>query len=250
MSDDQPAPAEPNLEAVFSHYRQVSLWNLPGSPFRFLRPLGLAGTAVSQSYGYGTMTVTPSPDAAEVAAQVEPPVVLSGNSFPELLLGSEIVVLGDKAAEGFLIERVGISFGAVFKQLISDPNFLLRFNPRQLEEIIAAAYDREGCEVVLTPRSADGGRDVIATYKGFGTIRILDQVKRYDPKNRVPADDVRALFGVLCRDPAASKGVVTTTSSFAPGVATEFATAMPSRLELREGNDIKQWIERLAKKES
>jgi hypothetical protein len=32
-------------------------------------------------------------------------------------------------------------------------------------------------EVILTPRSGDHGRDVIATKKALGTIRVIDQVK-------------------------------------------------------------------------
>jgi len=93
--------------------------------------------------------------------------------------------------------------------------------PRQFEELIAGAYEEEDCdEVILTPRSGDRGRDVIATSRLFGTVRILDQVKLY--RRVVEADDVRALHGVLGLDQGASKGVITTTSAFAPGVYDEF----------------------------
>ena len=50
------------------------------------------------------------------------------------------------------------------------------------EELIAAAFDRSGYdEVILTPRSGDHGRDVIAIKKGIGTVRIIDSVKAYKP---------------------------------------------------------------------
>ncbi|MBI2360629.1 MAG: restriction endonuclease [Deltaproteobacteria bacterium] len=67
---------------------------------------------------------------------------------------------------------------------------------RKLEEIIAGAYEREGWpEVVLTPRSGDRGRNVIATKPGIGSIRIIDQVKAYAPDHPVTADEVRAVLG-------------------------------------------------------
>ena len=61
---------------------------------------------------------------------------------------------------------------------------------------------------VITPRSGDYGRDVIATKRGIGRVRVIDQVKAYRPGNLVTANDVRALAGVLHCD-GASKGFLT-----------------------------------------
>lgn len=49
------------------------------------------------------------------------------------------------------------------------------------------------------------------------------------------------------RDNAASKGFVTTTSEFAPGVAEEFKAYMPTRLELRDRKALFELISKLAK---
>ena len=125
--------------------------------------------------------------------------------------------------------------------LASHRNAIRHLSPRQLEELIAASYEEEGFdEVVLTPRSGDRGRDVIAVRHGFCTVRIIDQVKHYSPDHRVPANDVRALVGVLLSDERATKGFVTTTSSFAPGVATDpfIAKHVPFRLELVDGKHL------------
>src|SRR4029450_11755683 len=114
--------------------------------------------------------------------------------------------------------------------------FLHQLNWRKVEELIAGAYVREGWpEVVLTPRSADGGRDVIASKPGIGAIRFYDQVKAYAPRLRVPANDVRALVGVLNIHPNVSKAVITTTAAFAPGIHEEMKDLIPYRLELRDG---------------
>src|SRR6266446_3923140 len=104
-------------------------------------------------------------------------------------------------------------------------------------------------EVILTPRSGDRGRDVIAIKRGVGCIRIIDSVKAYKPSHLVRHDDVRALAGVLHGDLKASKGIVTTTSDFAPGIATDpyLAPLMPFRLELMNGERLKKWLSDLSK---
>src|ERR1017187_8877794 len=116
--------------------------------------------------------------------------------------------------------------------------------------MIAAAFDEAGYdEVILTPRSGDFGRDVIAVRKGVGCVRIIDSVKAYSPGHLVTHDDVRALAGVLYGDPKATKGIVTTTSDFAPKIATDpyISPLMPYRLELMNGVKLKEWLATLAK---
>ena len=116
-----------------------------------------------------------------------------------------------------------------------------------VEEFLAGAYERDGYEVVITPRSSDKGRDVIATKSGFGSIRILDQAKAYSPGKSVTQDDVRAMLGVLATDSNASKGVITTTSDFQPGILSgdDFKRFMPYRLELKNGQQLRDWLKQL-----
>jgi restriction system protein len=158
--------------------------------------------------------------------------------------------------DGVVIEAVGPAFFEILKQLERDPGFLYSFskNARMFEELIAGAYERDGWgEVILTPRSGDKGRDVIAATKpNFGSIRIVDQVKAYSPNHRVTAKDVDALLGVLLREPNVSKGIVTTTSLFAPGIAKDenIKRLIPYRLELRDGKRLLDWLKTLYKSKS
>jgi restriction system protein len=166
---------------------------------------------------------------------------------PSLILQA-VVESRAKTAEGDLIIALAPAWLAIVGEIQKDPSIVFKIGWRKWEEIIAAAYERDGYEVVLTPRSGDGGRDVIATSKGRGTVRILDQVKAHGPRHLVSANDVRALLGVLHADQKASKGVVTTTSDFAPGINTDpsIQPFMPTRLELVNGEKLQTRLAEIA----
>lgn len=169
------------------------------------------------------------------------------NGGPELLLQAEIVYQGIRTGEGDIIKAVAIPWLEIVDHIQRDAEFLKYFsqNPRKFEEFIAATYDRAGWdEVTLTPAKGDGGRDVIAVKNGWGSVRFLEQVKAYSPGHLVTHNDVRALTGTLMMDHNASKGLVTTTSDFAPGVMKdgEFAPLMPHRLELKNGEALVRWL--------
>lgn len=125
-----------------------------------------------------------------------------------------------------------------------DTNVLYQLEWRKWEEIIAGAYKQQGFDVVLTPRRNDKGRDIIATSKGFGCIRYVDQVKAFSPGNLVTADDVRAMIGVLTIEGNVSKGIITTTSEFAPGILADadIKRLVPYRLELRAKDALVDWL--------
>jgi restriction system protein len=124
-----------------------------------------------------------------------------------------------------------------------NPEEMYAIPPHTWEEIIAAAYERAGFDrVTLTPRSGDFGRDVIAEKSGWGAVRFIDQVKAYKPGHLVTAEEVRALGFVLNSDQGANKGVVTTTSSFAPRIREDkyIQPYLPTRLELIDGSELLQ----------
>jgi restriction system protein len=172
-------------------------------------------------------------------------IQVSKRSLPEFLLQS-IVLPGRQCPEGSLITAVAPAWKKIIGLLERDPELVFTIDARKWEEIIAAAYDEAGFdEVILTPRSGDLGRDVIAVKHGHFSVRFIEQVKAYGPGHRVPANDVRALLGVLQADQKTSKGIVTTTSEFAPKIAADpfIAPFVPNRLELVDG---KQLIKKLA----
>jgi HJR/Mrr/RecB family endonuclease len=114
----------------------------------------------------------------------------------EVVIQSALIGFTGPNAQFQIVRSVGIPWIEIIRGLQQDSTFLHSIKPRRLEELIAEAYIREGYkDVTLTPFSADRGRDVIvsATFPGVGTIKIVDQVKRYKQGNKVTADEVRAL---------------------------------------------------------
>jgi restriction system protein len=161
------------------------------------------------------------------------------------VLMQSVLVPGPKIEEGKLIEAVALPWFDIIELLRRDPKTAFQIPPEKWEEIVAGSYHRAGFdEVILTPRSGDFGRDVIAIKRGLGTIRVIDQVKAYGPNHLVTAEEVRALLGVLQAD-GASKGFLTTTSGFAPRLRRDILLTpwIGPRLELIDG---KQLINRLS----
>lgn len=167
--------------------------------------------------------------------------------YPEIVLGSSILILADPSRMGQLVEAVAIAWDRLLDAMTRDPEFLTKMHWRKLEELVAAAYHRQGWTVTLTPRSGDGGVDVIAERSDVGSFRVFDQVKKYAPNHVVTREEVDAMFGLICRKPNVSKGVITTTSTFAPGVFTEptIVEHIPNRLELRDGKQLAQLLQKV-----
>lgn len=169
---------------------------------------------------------------------------------PAVLLSVVITQTIGQVSDGDVILAVGPPWLAILDEIERDPNFLFHFarQPRRFEEFIAAAYERAGFdEVILTPQRGDHGRDLIATRRGALSIRVLDQTKAYSPQNLVTHDDVRAMLGVLTAESNASKGVITTTSKFQPGIRgnEKLKPFLPFRLELRDGEELIGWLKGL-----
>ena len=187
------------------------------------------------------------PDIARVLREAAPTtsITLSSLITPE----RGLLVPQKKVAEGSLIQSTTAIWVEIARHLSKDWSMATRLSSTQWEEMIAGAFKEAGYDdVVLTPRSADGGRDVIAVKHGIGSIKVIGSVKAYKPGHLVTHDDVRALLGVLSAEPDASKGIVATTSGFAPRIkeSPQFKPFMPTRLELIDGQQLQDWLRALS----
>jgi|SRR5580704_3526290 restriction system protein len=166
---------------------------------------------------------------------------------------STVIIPDRKVTEGLLIKSTSLVWAAVVKKLGKDWDEAFNIPPEIWEEIVAGAYSRAGFdEVILTPRSGDHGRDVIAIRNGIGCIKVIGSVKAYKPGHLVKHDDVRALLGVMSGEQNTSKGILTTTSDFAPRIPTDpfIKNFLPTRLELMNGERLRDWLLTLSKTEN
>jgi CTP:molybdopterin cytidylyltransferase MocA len=161
---------------------------------------------------------------------------------------SAIITADHKVAEGILIKSTSTLWAEIVRELSADWSKAYDVPPHKWEELVAGAYKQAGFdEVILTPRSGDHGRDVIATKWGVGCIKIIGSVKAYKINNLVSYDDVRALLGVLSGERDTSKGIITTTSDFPPNIMADpfIAPFLPYRLELMNGDKLQAWLKSL-----
>lgn len=180
--------------------------------------------------------------------------ILSNNpkdiGLPNICIKS-ILEFDHDTEDGKLVKGVALPWFKIIELIKKDPAEIYEISPYKWEEIIAGAYKQAGFdEVVLTPRSGDKGRDVIATINGIGSIRIFDQIKAYKDTRKVTADSVRSLIGVLSGAQNVSKGIITTTSSFAPRIKEDpfIKSFLPYRLELKDKTNLLKWLDEVAKK--
>jgi restriction system protein len=169
------------------------------------------------------------------------------NSAPQVTIKA-LLTLEDAGEEGQLVKAVAVPWFEIARMVQRDPEGIYEIGWRAWEEIIAGAYSRAGYEVILTARSGDLGRDVIAIKRGAGSIRIFDQVKAYKRGHVVTAEEVRAMLGVITGAQNVSKGVITTTSTFAPLLQDDpfIKPYIPYRLELRPRDVLLPWLDQLS----
>ena len=138
-----------------------------------------------------------------------------------------------------LIPSIELEMLAYFSK---KPEMLYELSPRKFEEVIASIFQNNGFEVELTPKTHDGGIDILAIEKKpiTGKSLYIVECKRYKPSNKVGIGIVQRMYG-LVESYQANKGIIATTSSFSKD-AKIFAEASKYRLSLSDYNVIKQWL--------
>lgn len=134
-------------------------------------------------------------------------------------------------------------------KILRAPNEVRNLTPRQFEEFIADTLTQLGfTDVVLTPRSRDGGKDVIASNKINGIPLVFYfECKKYADGNKVQLDTLRALLGTIAHESnQVNKGVLVTTSTFTQG-SREFILS-EARLDGKDYDGVLGWIDEIRKK--
>jgi restriction endonuclease Mrr len=133
------------------------------------------------------------------------------------------------------------TWNQLITHLSRSPEDLYRLEPAHFEELVAELLHREGMEVQLTPKTRDGGRDVLALHNGSaGQHLYLVECKRYSPDRPIGVDLVRSLYGAVEQE-RATAGLLVTTSRLTQD-ALDFATPIRYRLSFKEFDDLKRWL--------
>lgn len=147
------------------------------------------------------------------------------------------------------LKRVEFAPVVLLDRALRNPDIMRLLQARQFEGFIAALIDQLGFEdVILTPRSGDEGRDVLATKRIHGIpIMFAFECKRYAPQNPIGPDIARALLGTIAHGRTrASKGVLVTTSYFTPS-ARNFILTEPD-LDGKDFDGIVEWLKEYGSK--
>jgi len=130
--------------------------------------------------------------------------------------------------------------------LQAQPDDLSAMHWRQFEYLVGEFFRRNGYDITITPPSGDGGIDVRAV-RASGTIGpelVLIQAKRLGSERSVGIETVKALWSDV-NEAAATRGVVATTSTLAPG-ARAYCQARHYRLTPAERPMVEKWLSGLA----
>ena len=131
-------------------------------------------------------------------------------------------------------------------RIMQSPEELRNITPRQFEEFVAETLSQLGFkDVLLTPRSHDGGKDVVANYRINGIpLSFYFECKHYAEGNKVQLETLRTLLGTMAHDArSVNKGVLVTTSTFTKG-ARKFILG-EARLDGKDYTDLLGWINEL-----
>jgi restriction system protein len=162
------------------------------------------------------------------------------------LTSTAILIPDNQTAEGLLIKSYGAAWMEIVHRLGDDWTAAYQIETRTWEEVLAGALHIEGFKVTLTPRSGDHGRDVIAEKGGIGSMRLLGSMKAYGPDHRVSREHVHEMLGVVTAE-RATKGMIVTTSDFAPQIfdSPGLEASARYRLELMNGSQLQCWLKQL-----
>jgi Restriction endonuclease len=158
--------------------------------------------------------------------------------FSLLMEDPEVAGSGDRPRARLEVSKLDEAF---FEYLRLHPNAFYDLSPSRFEEVVGGILKDMGCQVTPTPRTRDGGRDLLAVYSTpLGEMLTLVECKLYAAHRRVGIEIIERFLWTIQED-RATCGIIVTTSSFS-SVALEKARQFSYKLKLRDFADLKEWI--------
>ncbi|HMR89484.1 MAG TPA: restriction endonuclease [Saprospiraceae bacterium] len=165
-------------------------------------------------------------------------LILRMASFAEMGQVEEKLYVNQSNKESYLITNIDAEVKKYFKKY---PEKLYELSSRKFEELVADILKDFGFNVELTKATRDGGSDVIASIENAVTsFLVLVECKKYSQDNKVGVGIIREVIGVhTLKQP--SKSIIVTTSFFSKDAINE-AGSFKERIELKDYNSLKGWL--------
>lgn len=129
----------------------------------------------------------------------------------EIIKPKKDIVLSDNDISQIIVTPIN---DEVLKFLSDNPEELYKLTGAQFEDVMAEIYKRLGYDVTLTPRTRDGGKDIIIKKPEIiGDFVYLVECKKHSPKRPVGVGIVRGVAGAINLDKV-NGGIIATTSYF------------------------------------
>ncbi|ASQ90467.1 hypothetical protein CHL67_05610 [Prosthecochloris sp. GSB1] len=157
----------------------------------------------------------------------------------------ELAINEDEKSSLIIVDRLPFR---LLSEILRNPAEVRNITPRQFEEFIAELLRRLGFnDVILTPRSGDGGKDIIASHSVQGIpLTFYFECKKYAEGNKIQLDTMRSLLGTVAHDSRkVNKGILVTTSTFTKGCK-EFILA-ESRVDGKDYDGVLGWVDEIRK---
>jgi restriction system protein len=130
----------------------------------------------------------------------------------------------------------------LFNFLKKNPNYLYKIAPDSFEILIADILVNLGYEIEFTPKTRDGGRDLLAILNTpLGKLLTIVECKRYSPDRKIGINYIERLLWTMTRNDNANCSLMATTSYFSEE-ARRLEREYNWLLKLKDFNDIKGWI--------
>lgn len=142
-----------------------------------------------------------------------------------------------------ILRQESWKFSRQFYQFLGDnPLRIHDLSPRRFEELVADILKDMGYQIELTPRTRDGGRDILAVLKTpLGELLTVVECKKRKPERPIGIDLVERFLYVVNDKDRASCGLLATTSFFSSGVYA-LARSIEYKLKLRDFAGIVEWV--------
>jgi restriction endonuclease Mrr len=168
--------------------------------------------------------------------------LLRPTRFTKLSEFLDIYQFGEPSKQ--IISAVQLCESELIADVTKHPEHLREVSPNRFERIIAEIMNGLGFQVHLTPKTKDGGCDIIAlTSDHVGvTTKYIVECKRYAADRPIRVELVRSLYGVK-QQKRADHAMLVTTSYFTADAVKFCNSPEVWNLHLKDFEAIKKWLE-------